>query len=213
MTVPTLLRQAEHRALSTLELTGTVLDLGGDARSDYRKIINGSPVFTTVNLDEKALPDILHDLEKVLPVGDASYDHVLLINVLEHVYEYRQLLSEAARVVRPSGTVIIVVPFLFPVHPSPQDFWRFSGTALRKECEVAGLSVEEIVPLGSGVVAARYVMLDRLLPSVFRLFGYWTARPLVFLVDRLFTALARLLKKRYEPADYALGYFVKAVRT
>lgn len=208
-----MLRDAEHKALKTLELSGSILDLGGDARSAYRGLISGNHTFTGVNLDLMAAAEITHDLELPLPLADASYDHVLLINVLEHVFEYRQLLSEAARVVRPGGNVVIVVPFLFPIHPSPSDFWRFTLQALERECVQAGLTVEKVTPLGSGVFAAQYVMIDRLLPVILRLFGYWVMRPIVLLLDRVFVVLARLLKKRYDPTDYSLGYFVKAVRT
>ena len=210
MEIPTLLRQAEHKALSHLTLHGSMLDLGGDDRAAYRTLIKGTHEYTTVNLDAKARPDILHDLEKSLPIQDASYDHVLLINVLEHIYGYRELLREAGRVVVSEGKVVIVVPYLFPLHPSPHDFWRFSAETLRRECSAVGLEIEELVPLGSGVFAARYVMLDRLLPGFLRMVGYYTCAPLTVITDLCFASLARFLKKKYDIADYALGYLVVA---
>lgn len=210
MTIPTILRAAEHAALKTLNLSGSILDLGGDGRSEYRKLIQGNHTFTTINLDEKAAPDILHDLEKPLPLANESYDHVLLINVLEHVYEYRQLLAESARVVRPGGAVVIVVPFLFPVHPSPNDFWRFTEEALRRECDVVNLSVKQVTVLGSGVFTARYVMLDRLLPFPVRLASLYTFRLFVKVIDSFLALLAKRVGKKYDPADYALGYVVHA---
>ena len=210
MRIDTLLRKAEHKALRTITISGSVLDLGGDARSDYRLLFQGEPSYTTLNLDLKAQPDILHDLEKPLPVQDSSYDHVLLINVLEHVFEYRQLIREAVRAVRRNGKVLIVVPFLFPEHPSPQDYWRFSKEALKRECELAGLKSEPVQSLGSGVFAARYVLLDRLLPTPLRMLGSIFVGPVVLILDALWTKLARALKKKYAPSDYALGYVVVA---
>ncbi len=209
MSIPTLLRSAEHTVLKTIELNGSILDLGGDARSDYRSLIKGEHTFTTVNLDEKAVPDISHDLEQPLPIESHSYDHVLLINVLEHVYAYRQLLSEAVRVVRSGGSVLIVVPFLYPVHPSPNDYWRFSAQALSAECKAVGLT-SKIVPLGDGAWSAAYMLVDRLMPSPLRLLGYVTLRPLAVLTDRVFSGVARMLGKQYGPADYPLGYVVHA---
>jgi len=203
--IPSLLRLAEHKALSKITLSGNVLDLGGDSRSEYQHLIKGVHVNTVVNLDEKSKPDFLQDLEKVLPFTDESYDHTLLINVLEHIFNYRQLLLEAARVTKQGGTVVIVVPFLFPIHPSPNDYWRFSEEALRKECELAGLKVSEVTPLGGGVFAARYVMLDRLLPSPIRFASFYTARYGVYACDWVFSAAARFLGKKYDPANYALG--------
>lgn len=212
MRIPSLLRLAEHEALSRITLDGAVLDLGGDVRSEYRMLISGAHVFTTVNLDGEAQPDVRHDLEKPLPFADASYDHVLLINVLEHVFNYRQLLSEATRVAKPGGSVIVVVPFLFPIHPSPHDYWRFTEEALRKECALAGLTIEQIESLGTGVFAARYVALDRLLPDALRFLDYYTARYLARVLDASFTALAHLLCKKYRPAEYALGFVVRVRR-
>lgn len=210
MTIPTILRAAEHAALKTLNLSGSILDLGGDGRSEYRTLIQGDHTYTTVNLDEKASPDVLHDLEQPLPLADASYDHVLLINVLEHVFEYRKLLREAARVVRPGGSVAIVVPFLFPVHPSPSDFWRFTLQALERECVHAGLVVDKAHSLGTGVFASRYILLDRLMPGFARALGSVVLVPVIRMLDAVFSRIARVLGKKYASSDYALGYFLLA---
>lgn len=212
MQIPTLLRKAEHRALAALTLSGTVLDLGGDTNATYRKVVTGTVAVTSVNMDAKTAPDTVHDLEQPLPFANASYDHVLLINVLEHIYNYRQVLREAARVVRPEGSVVIVVPFLFPVHPSPHDYWRFTAETLQKECEAVGLTVETLTPLGSGVAAAQYVLIDRLMPFPIRAIGYVFLHPGIYVLDWIFLNIARLLKKKYSPADYALGYCVTARR-
>lgn len=207
--LPTLLRAGEHHALAKLTLHGSVLDLGGDKGAEYYGWINGTFTPVVVNLNEKTKPDIFHDLEKPLPVQDASYDHAILMNVLEHIYDYRQLLAETKRAVKAGGTVIIVVPYLFPYHASPRDYWRFSKEALQRICDDSGLQVVAIESLGSGVFASRYAMLDRLLPLPVRLLTY-LARPIVSIADVLFAKLARALGKKYDPSDYALGYCVIA---
>lgn len=210
MEVPSLLRLAEHRALSQISLSGSVLDLGGDTRSKYRTCFKGDPVFTTVNLDPKSNPDILHDLEQPLPLPDSSYDHVVLINVLEHVFNYQQLLAEAQRVVRPGGSVIVVVPYLFPYHPSPSDYWRFSRQAIHRMMQSSGLSIRSTHSLGSGVFKTRYVLLDRLLPFPLRVISFWTARYIAQILDLLFAAIARTVGKKYQSEDYALGFIAIA---
>jgi SAM-dependent methyltransferase len=211
--VPTLLRIAEHEALARMTLSGSIIDLGGDARGEYRGYLPGEHTFTTVNLAPHALPDITHDLETPLPCADASFDHALLINVLEHVYHARALLQEAVRVVRPGGSLVVIVPFLFPLHEDPHDFWRFSRETLERMCAEAGLQNVRITPLGSGIFAARYVMLDRLLPFPVRLLMFYTLRFQVWVADAVFTRLAHKLGKKYQPADYALGYAVEAHKT
>ncbi len=204
--VPSLLRLKEHKALSDITLSGRVLDLGGDKNSEYLEFFKGQFETATVNVSERTRPDIIHDLEKPLPVPDASYDHVLLFNVLEHIFEYRALLAEALRVMKPGGSIVVVVPFLFPVHPSPQDYRRFTASALRKELEMLGLQNVSVRVLGGGVFAARYLLLDRLLPRPLRLLNFYTSRYLACALDALLVLVSRVLGKKYDPETYALGY-------
>lgn len=212
MTFDTLLRRAEHEALTHITLEGKALDLGGDSRSTYRQFLKGSPAFTILNFSPESAPDIVHDLEQPLPVDSSSYDGVLLINVLEHIFNYQQLLAESARVLKPGGKIVVVVPFSFPVHPSPRDYWRFTGEALKKLLVDLGFQNIAITSLGSGVFSARYVALDRLMPSPIRFVSYYTCRYIVRALDMLFTSTARALGKKYDPADYALGYGVTATK-
>lgn len=210
VSTPSLLRLEEHKALSAITLSGRVLDLGGDKNSEYLRFFKGTFETTTVNFSENARPDIVHDLEKPLPIPDLSYDHVVLFNVLEHIFEYRALLREAVRVLKPGGSIIVVVPFLFPVHPSPEDYRRFSGSALRKELELLGLHGVSVRVLGGGVFTARYLLLDRLLPRPLRLLNFYTCRYVAGGLDVLARELSRVLGKNYDPETYALGFCATA---
>lgn len=46
----------------------------------------------------------------VLPFGDASFDSVILDNVLEHIVNPKALLGEVHRVLRSSGNFVVGVP-------------------------------------------------------------------------------------------------------
>jgi len=112
--------------------------------------------------------------------------------------------------VKHGGSIIVVVPFLFPVHPSPHDYHRFTKEALERELARAGCANIVVTPLGSGVFTARYLLLDRLMPRAFRVIGFHTWRHAAMLGDRVFAHIARARGKKYDPADYALGYLVVA---
>ena len=61
------------------------------------------------------------DLHKPLPYADASFDVVILTEVIEHLAEYRTVMYEAARIVKPGGAVIITTPNIFRLHSR----WNF----------------------------------------------------------------------------------------
>ena len=53
------------------------------------------------------------DFEKdAFPHKDATFDRVLVLNVLEHVFNYNHLISEMKRVLKDGGTLIGFTPFL-----------------------------------------------------------------------------------------------------
>jgi SAM-dependent methyltransferase len=210
MSTPSFLREAEHKALSSLSLDGEVLDLGGEKGSEYLSCINGNFKVVTLNADEKAKPDIFHNIEKLLPVENESYDHVLLVNVLEHIFNYKQLLAESLRVVRPGGKVVVIVPFLFPIHPSPADYFRFTGETLKKEFETVGAENIQVRVLAGGVFGVAYLFFDRLLPTPVRIFNFYTFRFVVIFCDIVWQSLARALGKKYKREEYPLGFMAVA---
>jgi ubiquinone/menaquinone biosynthesis C-methylase UbiE len=49
-----------------------------------------------------------------LPFPDASFDKIICSEVLEHIPDYKQAVSEIERVLKPGGTLAISVPRFFP---------------------------------------------------------------------------------------------------
>ena len=94
-----LFRKLTYKKLSQVQLNGNVLDLGGIKDAEYHKIIKGSNIFTTANINKDTNPDILLNLEdNRLPIEAEVYDFVTLINLLEHIYNYDSLIKESFRV-------------------------------------------------------------------------------------------------------------------
>ena len=61
-----------------------------------------------------------------------SVNCVLLTEVLEHVYEPKNVLCEIRRILRPGGQVIGTVPFVVPEHEEPHDYHRFTYYCLQR---------------------------------------------------------------------------------
>ena len=72
-----------------------------------------------------ARPDVCGDAVS-LPFGDASFDAVALLEVVEHLERFDVALSEVNRVLKPGGVVLCSMPFLYPVHDAPRDFQRLT---------------------------------------------------------------------------------------
>ncbi len=84
-----------------------------------------------------------------LPFAEGSFDTVLCTEVLEHVPEPGQLVRQMARVLKPGGRLLCTVPFSQPLHELPNDYYRFTPSALEIISEAAGLQVESITPRGN----------------------------------------------------------------
>ncbi len=69
-------------------------------------------VETAVGLDRHAWRgvDLVADLERPLPIADASVDHVFAVHFLEHVRELLPLVNELHRILEPTGVLHVMVP-------------------------------------------------------------------------------------------------------
>lgn len=89
-------------------------------------------------------PDYFYD-GKTLPFPDKSFDGVISTQVLEHVPDPQLYLHEAERVLKPGGSLILSVPFVFEEHETPFDFFRFSQFGVTELLVKANFEVSSII--------------------------------------------------------------------
>lgn len=106
-----------------------------------------------------------------LPFADASFDTVLLTEVLEHVGDAEAAARELYRVLRPGGQALITVPYLYPTHEAPYDFRRFTHFGLRGLLERHGLEVLAMDAKGGGALLLAHLAV---LSVVAGLDGVWS---------------------------------------
>jgi SAM-dependent methyltransferase len=129
-----------------------------------------------------------------LAIGDGSTDVVVSVYVLEHVEEPKVYLSEATRVLRPGGTLLLFVPFLMYYHRDPEDYWRWTRAGAAKIVADAGLAVAEMRGLLGLAPAALQNFQDETLfgpPRVRRVY-IALMQTLIRLADRFYTEDSRL---------------------
>ena len=137
--------------------SATVLDVGsGDA--SYTGLMDSSNHlytidYPTTNKKYQSAPNIFADA-RCLPVANANIDIVLLFEVLEHVPDVQKVAEEVRRVLRPGGEFYLSVPFIYPIHDAPNDFWRFTVYGITDLLENHGFETLKLVTHGNTLVAA-----------------------------------------------------------
>ncbi|WP_169739229.1 class I SAM-dependent methyltransferase [Dyadobacter crusticola] len=94
-----------------------------------------------IDLPENKIADIHIKPEGTITLDEQSLDVVLSTQVLEHVVNPALYLTEAHRVLKDDGQLILSTHGYWMFHPDPTDLWRWTSTGLRKVVEDAGFEV------------------------------------------------------------------------
>ncbi|MEJ5263064.1 MAG: class I SAM-dependent methyltransferase [Ignavibacterium sp.] len=125
------------------ELNGKILDVGCGTKP-YESFFNYSDYigleFDTGIDSEKKTADFYYD-GKIFPFDSESFDSVICNQVLEHVFEPKEFLSEINRILKPGGKFLITVPFVWDEHEQPYDFARYSSFGLVYLLEKNGFKI------------------------------------------------------------------------
>lgn len=104
--------------------SGAVLDFGCGKSPfrNYFKKYQGADI-DEVNKD----PDFLIDKQtnRIIGIPDQSIENIISIEVIEHVPDISLLTKEISRILKPSGYLLIVAPFVYNYHGS-DDYCRYS---------------------------------------------------------------------------------------
>ena len=179
-------------------LEGDVLDLGAGGSERYSNFIPRSADSTYNTFDNKEGEDFTDFEKDSLPYKDGQFSDVLLTNVLEHLYNPHNILSEIKRI--KTERLIGYVPFLMWYHPDPHDFVRYTHESLERILKENGYADIEIVPFAPGPYSAAYQMVFPTIPRLLR--------PICFSVAYVLDALFRKLRGK-SAERYVLGYYFR----
>ena len=99
-----------------------VVDIGSGSQRIHPHIIG-------VDIVDYANVDVICDLH-LLPFRPNSIDGSMSWGVLEHLRDPFAVVRALHASTRPGGHGLHMIPFMFPFHPSPKDFFRFTGEGL-----------------------------------------------------------------------------------
>ncbi len=136
---------------------GQVLDVGGfDFFLTARE--KGVPFdhWTTIEPAGETMPPI-DDPKFTFMIGDGcdmhgipsgSFDTVLSMQVVEHVFEPIRMVEEIGRVLKPGGVAIFLIPQTSTLHAAPHHYYNFTRYWIEKAMARAQLTVVHFEALG-----------------------------------------------------------------
>ncbi len=148
---------------------GRVLDVGA-GEAPWCSLMPGADYFG-VDIDAAGEfgmgrnPRITYYDGHVLPFADENFDHVLLVEVLEHVPDPATFLTELKRVLRSGGTLVLTVPWSARLHHLPHDYTRFTRFRLKDMLASAGFTDVTVAERGNDIA----VIANKLLVLTIRL--------------------------------------------
>ena len=110
--------------------------------------------------------DVYYD-GKVLPFSDEFFDSIFSCEVLEHVPNFTEIIPELSRVIKSGGSAVITVPFIWPEHELPYDYYRFTRNGLVYQFEQQNFELIEHHRSGNCILVIGQLITDyilRLLP-------------------------------------------------
>jgi SAM-dependent methyltransferase len=163
-------RQANWRFLSetagALPLEALILDVGA-GRGDFASLFD-RPGYLAVDVYPYPELDLACDLTQTNPFHADHFDAILLLNVLEHLFDAPGLLNQLFKLLKPGGILVVAIPFMVKLHQAPLDYARYTQFALLQIGEAHGFIVERLEGfydpvslLGEGVSNLKYHQLPR----------------------------------------------------
>ena len=86
-----------------------------------------------------------------------KFDLVLCTNVLEHIFEIELAISNLTALVKQDGYLIISMPFIYPLHDEPEDYWRLTEHNLRNL--FSDFLIEDFQHTGLRQFPSQYILL------------------------------------------------------
>ena len=193
--------------IAQLKIEGTFLDLGSSESphniSNYIKN-NLSRIYANkINNNNENLEIDLEDYPNKI---NQKFDNILLMNVLEHIKNYHNCFKNVKDLLKDNGILYGSTPFIFYIHPSPNDYFRYTKQFLEEYISQNGFNEIKVKVLGTGIFCCIYALLfnfTRKIP-----FLNIIIFPIVLLLDKIINLFSKNAK-----SSNPLGYFFVAKKT
>lgn len=121
-----------------------VIDLGCGSPAHRTAVRDeaGAENYVGIDFDLANQPDLVSDVAR-MPFASDSLDLVRAFSMFEHTYNYKAIIAELHRTLRPGGSLFVQTPFLLQFHGYPNDYFRFTHVAWQQILHDAGFTVAD----------------------------------------------------------------------
>jgi SAM-dependent methyltransferase len=144
---------ADAMIIYSKSLSGVLLDVGCGTKP-YQSLFD---IDEYIGLDidseytrKRGFADFFYD-GNMFPFPDHEFNAVLCNQVLEHVFNPDQFLTEINRVMKPCAKMLLTVPFMWDEHEQPYDYARYSSFGLKALLERNGFKLLKHEKLGTDI--------------------------------------------------------------
>ena len=190
---------------------GRILDIGGG--SFYKNLSNSTwSNYVVLEPDLNSLPKS-NDLDKVIsisadagksPIKNNSFDTIIIVQVLQFIFEPAKVISEANRILKQNGKLVIQVPQSGNLHGVPHHYYNFTRFWLERTLSENNFKIIEYIPLGGAwrTIASRLFLMfwpvmrhPYYLDPKFKKRGlfFWILFPIQFFVGAIFFVVSLFL--------------------
>jgi ubiquinone/menaquinone biosynthesis C-methylase UbiE len=129
-------RLSEKIKIFAPAMEGKLLDFGCGAKP-YQILFTNVESYKGIDIENEGHDHKNENIDvyfdgKNIPFDSETFDSVLTSEVLEHVPNVDECLKEIRRVLKPSGKILLTVPFVWQEHELPFDFRRFLSIGIKK---------------------------------------------------------------------------------
>ena len=174
-----------------------ICDVGCGKKPYFEFFKEKSDLYVGIDIDRTSSAGIIATAE-YLPFIEKSFDVVLCIQVLEHVYNPEKVINKMYRVLKRNGTLVLSTHGIWFKHEL-HDYWRWTDSGLMKILNPPFKKIE--VKSCGGTILCLFQFLNlyvRYLP-----FG----KKALYLINNV---LGRALDNMYHNEDLVINYFVIA---
>ena len=127
-------------------IRGLTLDVGC-GQKPYQRFFTNSTGYVGLEFEDGGSVknkevDYFYD-GRVFPFDDERFDSVVAFEVLEHVFNPGEFLSEINRVLKAEGALLMSVSFIWDEHEQPFDYGRYTSFGLKFLLDKYGFEVVE----------------------------------------------------------------------